>query len=99
QGPPGTDRSSSVPDQKGIEAAPAVTAALRWRGRCVFKALRMVEPSQAGRGRGRVKRVDSVGFREGDRGFGRNGRGQAIFARRRAVRGRRGPESRVDGPI
>ena len=52
RGPPGVERSSSVPDQKGIEAAPAVTAALRWRGRgrCVFKALRVVEPSQAARG-------------------------------------------------
>jgi len=29
------------------EAAPAVTAALRWRGRCVFKALCIVAASEA----------------------------------------------------
>jgi len=42
QGPPGVERSSSMPNQRVPRKAASVIAALRWRGRCVLQGEQIV---------------------------------------------------------
>src|ERR1039457_2639996 len=50
RGPPGVERSSSMPGSGRSEKAAPVTAALRWRGRCVLRVSCGVVASRAIRG-------------------------------------------------